>query len=152
MNFEDDENLKLQAVYDRLLRDESRNELILEDVRKVHAEGRSALILSERKEHLEILRQPLSQKGLPVYILHGTLKKKQTRESLESIRNTPEDIPLIILATGRFIGEGFDEPRLDTLFLTLPISWKGTLQQYAGRSRVMLCKMSEAAGTKARTI
>jgi superfamily II DNA or RNA helicase len=133
VNLEENENYKLHTIYDRLLRDESRNELILEDIRKVHAEGRSALVLSERKEHLETLRKSLSQEGLPVYALHGTLKKKQTRETIESIKNTPEGIPLIILATGRFIGEGFDEPRLDTLFLTLPISWKGTLQQYAGR-------------------
>ncbi|MEW5817586.1 MAG: helicase-related protein, partial [Spirochaetota bacterium] len=123
----------MQAVYDRLLRDEARNKLIMEDVSQVYAERRSALVLSERKEHLAILQDLLCREGLQVFSLHGTLKKKQTRETVESIRNLPEGSPLIILATGRFIGEGFDEPRLDTLFLTLPISWKGTLQQYAGR-------------------
>jgi superfamily II DNA or RNA helicase len=132
-NFEEGGTLGLQAVYDRLLRDEDRNELILEDICKVYAEGRSALVLSERKEHLAILQDLLSREGLRVFTLHGTLKKKQARETVESIRNLPEGNALIILATGRFLGEGFDEPRLDTLFLTLPISWKGTLQQYAGR-------------------
>lgn len=127
------EGLRVQAIYDRLLRDEARNELILNDVRTAYDKGRSVLVLSERKEHLALLYALLCREGLQVFCLHGSLKKKQTQETVRSIRNLPEHMPLIILATGRFTGEGFDEPRLDTLFLTLPISWKGTLQQYAGR-------------------
>jgi len=133
MRLEEDETLRLQAIYDCLLRNEARNKLIVDDIQKVFSERRSALVVSERKEHLAILHDLLRQKNLPVFSLHGTLKKKQTRETVESIRNLPEGSPLILLATGRFIGEGFDEPRLDTLFLGLPISWKGTLLQYAGR-------------------
>jgi len=132
-SFEEGEGLRLQAMYDRLLRHEARNELILGDIRKAYEEGRSALVLSERKEHLAILQDLLCREGLQVFSLHGTLKKKQTQETVGLIRSVPKETALVILATGRFIGEGFDEPRLDTLFLTLPISWKGTLQQYAGR-------------------
>lgn len=65
--------------------------------------------------------------------LTGKMGRKKTREVFEFINNTPDDKNLVLVATGSFIGEGFDEPRLDTLFLAMPISWKGTLQQYAGR-------------------
>lgn len=58
---------------------------------------------------------------------------KETREVMQAIASVPADKPLTLVSTGKYIGEGFDEPRLDTLFLAMPISWKGTLQQYAGR-------------------
>lgn len=63
----------------------------------------------------------------------GNKSAKITREALTLITNASSEKPILIVSTGRYIGEGFDEPRLDTLFLAMPISWKGTLQQYAGR-------------------
>ena len=127
------ENPKIHEIYNQLLNDNTRNGLIVQDVKSAFAQGHSVLVLSERKAHLTYLYERLSQEIGRIFYLHGTLKKKQTQEVMQAIQNIPKDTALVLLATGRFIGEGFDEPRLDTLFLTLPISWRGTLQQYAGR-------------------
>ena len=95
--------------------------------------GRNCIILSLRTAHVEILAKKLKEEVADVVILTGGMGTKTTREAFNRIADTPADKNLILVATGSFIGEGFDEPRLDTLFLAMPISWKGTLQQYAGR-------------------
>ncbi len=125
--------LPIQTIYGRLAKDDARNRLIVGDACRANAIGRCVLVLTERKDHLMLLRDALLNEGIQPYVLHGTLKRDQIRAALDAVRLLPNGTPFIILATGRFIGEGFDEPRLDTLLLTLPISWKGTLQQYAGR-------------------
>jgi phosphatidylserine/phosphatidylglycerophosphate/cardiolipin synthase-like enzyme len=89
--------------------------------------------LTERTAHVELLANELRKQIPGVISITGNRSAKETRESLALITNAPIDRPMILVATGRYIGEGFDEPRLDTLFLAMPISWKGTLQQYAGR-------------------
>lgn len=96
-------------------------------------EGRSALILTERVEHLEILAARLTGKAQHVVILKGGMGVKQQRELNAYMDSIPHDETRIILATGSYVGEGFDDSRLDTLFLAMPISWKGTLQQYVDR-------------------
>jgi len=107
--------------------------MIVLDVKKVLENGKHPLILTERREHLTILEEQLNGLKCTVVVLHGGIREKRRRESLQNLADIPEGQPWVILATGRYIGEGFDEPRLDTLFMTMPILWKGILQQYAGR-------------------
>ena len=107
--------------------------LVVDDVVQCHKNGRNCLVLTERTTHVESLANELSKRIPDVISLMGVMGIKETRETRIRISVTPEDRPLTLVATGRYIGEGFDEPRLDTLFLAMPISWKGTLQQYAGR-------------------
>jgi superfamily II DNA or RNA helicase len=95
--------------------------------------GRSPVLLTERREHLELLANRLSQRIENLVVMQGGLSKRQRQHLAAQIANIPADRPRLILATGRYLGEGFDDERLDTLFLALPISWRGTLTQYAGR-------------------
>jgi superfamily II DNA or RNA helicase len=121
-------------IYDGLLRNEDRNQLILTDALDSLAKGKNPLLLTERREHLEWFEKNLTTHNISVLSLHGGLSKKERNHVMEQIKNsTVNNEVKILLATGKFIGEGFDAPKFDTLFLTLPISWKGTLQQYIGR-------------------
>src|SRR5271165_3682246 len=90
----------------------------------------SSLPLTGRTDHLKYFETTLAGKVDNVFVLRGGMGKKQRRSVAEAIAAVPEDAPRVILATGSYIGEGFDDARLDTLFLAMPISWKGTLQQY----------------------
>jgi len=110
-----------------------RNQLIADDVVDCHQIGKNCIVLTERVEHVKILAEMLRQNIPDAISVTGGMGNKDTRETMQRISDFPKDKPVTIIATGRFIGEGFDEPRLDTLFLAMPISWKGTLQQYAGR-------------------
>lgn len=121
------------ALCTALVADHARNTLILADVERALADGRSPIILTERKEHLATLATHLRPRVSHFIVLHGGMKPKERREAFARLAMVPEGEPRLLLATGRFIGEGFDDARLDTLFLTMPVSWKGTLVQYAGR-------------------
>lgn len=123
----------IQDLYRALVADASRNQLIVNDVLNALEEGRSPLLLTERKDHLEYLEAQLRPAARNLVVLRGGMGAKQRREVAERIAAIPPDEERLVLATGRYIGEGFDDARLDTLFLTLPVSWKGTLVQYAGR-------------------
>ncbi len=127
------ERLTIQELYAALVQDTTRNDLITQDVRQVLADGRKPLILTERKEHITILAEKLADCGMPLFQLHGGLSAKERKVELARLAALPTEAPRLLIATGRYIGEGFDAPELDTLFLALPISWKGTLAQYAGR-------------------
>ena len=91
------------------------------------------MILTERRDHLDALAHSFTDLGPSLFILHGGLGEKKRREVVQAFQDVPEGGQRALLATGKYIGEGFDDARLDTLFLTSPISWKGILQQYAGR-------------------
>ncbi len=108
------------------------NSFVADLVRAVE-DGRSPLLLTGRTDHLKYFETALSGKVDNVFVLRGGMGKKQRRSIAEAIAAVPENAPRVILATGSYIGEGFDDARLDTLFLAMPISWKGTLQQYVGR-------------------
>ena len=110
-----------------------RNQQIIDDVLNNYHQGRNCIVLSLRIAHVESLAKKLKERVPDVISLMGGMGRKATREIFKSIADIPADKNIILVATGHFIGEGFDEPRLDTLFLAMPISWKGTLQQYAGR-------------------
>lgn len=130
---QDEKGISIQELYADITKDEFRNRLIADDVMKSYQEGRNSLVLTERTGHVETLAKMLKEKIPNVITLTGGRGAKETRETLTRISETPADKSLTLIATGKYIGEGFDEPRLDTLFLAMPISWKGTLQQYAGR-------------------
>lgn len=123
----------IQEIYFQLVSDNNRNSLILEDIRSVVRAGRSPLVLTERREHLAFFASELEKDFCNVIILQGGMGTKQRRKITEHLSGIDDSEERIIVATGRYAGEGFDDARLDTLFLTMPISWRGTLQQYAGR-------------------
>ena len=110
-----------------------RNSLIIEDIKKCIKENRIPLVLTERVKHLNILKEQLDKLGVPVVIYKGNMGKKKTEEIKSIIRDADDNKPRIILATSSSVGEGFDDSRLDTLFLTMPLSWKGRVIQYVGR-------------------
>jgi superfamily II DNA or RNA helicase len=96
-------------------------------------DGRKVLVLTERADHLENIKRSLEEHHLEPFVLHGRMSKKQRANLIAELDALPPDSPRVLLATGRLVGEGFDHPPLDTLVLAMPVSWKGTLQQYAGR-------------------
>ena len=126
-------NPSINQYYEKLISNSTRNELIIADVKNAVKEGRTPLILSERIEHLNILYEKLSDSAQNVIFITGRGTQKQKNETLEKLKAVPADESLIILATGKYAGEGFDYPRIDTLMLAMPFSWKGTLAQYCGR-------------------
>jgi superfamily II DNA or RNA helicase len=125
--------LEIQELFKLLWTDTDRNRVILQDIAAAHAQGREILILSERIDHLALLADSLGAYTDYLFVLKGGLGKKQLKTIMEHIQNVPSGSNRIILATGKYLGEGFDLPCLDTLFLVFPFSWKGTLIQYAGR-------------------
>ena len=124
---------RIQPLYAELATDELRNRLIVDDVRSVLAEGRSPILLTERKDHLELLAAGLQSVARHVLVLRGGMTPTERRAAAATLAAIPDAEPRLLIATGRYIGEGFDDARLDTLFLAMPVSWKGTLVQYAGR-------------------
>jgi len=124
---------KIQDIYSALVLDRHRNELIFNDLLKALEMGRSPLLLTERTEHLEWFAEHLKGFAQNIIILRGGMGAKQRKALAEQIKAVPDSKERVIIATGRYIGEGFDDARLDTLFLAMPISWRGTLQQYVGR-------------------
>jgi superfamily II DNA or RNA helicase/very-short-patch-repair endonuclease len=147
-----DQRVEFHRLYEALRSDERRNALICADVVSAVREGRSPLLLTERTEHLQLLAERLSSEIPHVIILQGGMGRKKLQSALDRLRTSSVQpaqnfdsgesefckakscmAGRVILATGRFIGEGFDDPRLDTLFLALPVSWRGTIAQYVGR-------------------
>ena len=124
---------KLFTIYRELASDAKRNDLILNDVIRAVTQGRSPILLTERKDHLEFFAEQLRGFVRHLIVLQGGMTDKERRSRREQLDAIPADEERLVLATGRYIGEGFDDARLDTLFLALPISWKGTIVQYTGR-------------------
>ena len=116
-----------------LAESELRNTLIVEDVLNAVTAGRTPIILTGRTSHVKLLSEMLKPHIANVIQLTGEGTAKSKREVLQGLHDIPQNSPLVIVATGKYVGEGFDYPRLDTLFLALPISWKGLVAQYAGR-------------------
>lgn len=127
------DNSRISDVWSELLKDNKRNDMIINDVLDVLDKGRFPLILTERREHLQILKEGLQNKIDFLAVLYGGMGRKSQKEIFERIKESVANSRSAILATGSYIGEGFDEPRLDTLFLTMPSSFKGRIVQYAGR-------------------
>ena len=130
---EADTRVEFQRLYEALTQAPSRNHMICADVIAAVQAGRFPLVLTERTEHLRFLTGQLSKVVPFVITLQGGMGRKELWSAMASLVQAPENQGRGPLATGRYIGEGFDEPRLDTLFITLPVSWRGTIAQYVGR-------------------
>ena len=126
-------DLSIHILYRALIQDQKRNGLIVSDIEDALREGRSPIVLTERREHLQLLADILLPTTKNLIILYGGLSEKERRNAIAELAALGEGEERLLLATGRYIGEGFDDSRLDTLFLTMPVSWRGTLNQYAGR-------------------
>jgi superfamily II DNA or RNA helicase len=123
----------IQEVFRHLANNSDRTRVVAAEIRAALMEGRKILVLTERTEHLAAIEAALNGTVASLFVLHGRMSKKQRAGLIEEIDALPPDAPRILLATGKLVGEGFDHPPLDTLVLAMPISWKGTLAQYAGR-------------------
>ena len=126
-------NPGIQGIYAQLASDEGRNRLILDDVVRALEEGRSPLLLTERRDHVAYFAERLRSLARNLIVLQGGMRSKARRAAIQKLASIPDNEERLVLATGRFIGEGFDDARLDTLFLAMPVSWRGTVVQYAGR-------------------
>ncbi len=123
----------IQDIFGHLANDQARTEAIAAEVRDAVGQGRKVLVLTERTEHLDAINAALHGLLSALFVLHGRMSTKQRRALVADLDALPPDAPRVLLSTGKLVGEGFDHPPLDTLVLTMPVSWKGTLQQYAGR-------------------
>lgn len=123
----------IQDVFRILSTDVERTRHIIKNVLEAYRSSRKILLLTERTEHLTLLHEAMAGEIEHCFVLHGRLSRKQRTDVLAKLVALDDSTPRVLLATGRLIGEGFDHPPLDTLVLAMPISWKGTLQQYAGR-------------------
>lgn len=128
-----DARIQFQDLYRELIGDDDRNRIICDEVLQNVKEGRSPLVLTERKDHLELLANRLEESVRNVVVLQGGTGIKASRAVADRLAAILHNEERVLLATGRYIGEGFDDSRLDTLFLTLPVSWRGTIAQYVGR-------------------
>ena len=123
----------IQDVFRHLAGDSERTAVIATEIENAFKQGRKVLVLTERTEHLESIVAALDGKVSALTVLHGRMTKKLRATLIAELEALPPDAPRVLLATGKLVGEGFDHPPLDTLVLAMPVSWKGTLQQYAGR-------------------
>ena len=129
----DGERPPIQHVYAALAADGDRNDLIFNDVLHALEAGRSPILLTERKDHAQYFADRLGRFARNVFLLRGGMGTRQRREVMQRLEDVSETEERILIATGRYVGEGFDDARLDTLLLTMPVSWKGILAQYVGR-------------------
>jgi len=123
----------IQDVFRHLANDRARTEALADEVRDAVGQGRKVLVLTERTEHLDAIKAALDGLKPAPFVLHGRMSRKQRAALVAELDALPPDAPRVLLSTGKLVGEGFDHPSLDTLVLAMPVSWKGTLQQYAGR-------------------
>lgn len=128
-----DKRVEFQSLYQELVEDDVRTQRICADVLESVNAGRSPLVLTERNDHLDRLERELAPSVPHLVVLRAGMGKKQRQAVSDRLAAISTVEARVILATGKYIGEGFDDPRLDTLFLTLPVSWRGTIAQYAGR-------------------
>ena len=131
---EEKDKIKISEILNDMCHNVFRNDMIIQDIKKCVLEGRIPIVLTERIEHLKILKESLEDLEVPVVVYRGNIGKKKIKEIQDVIDEADRNNkPRIILATSSSIGEGFDDSRLDTLFLIMPVSWKGRIIQYVGR-------------------
>jgi superfamily II DNA or RNA helicase len=127
------DDVAIHDIYAAMTENKQRNQMICDDVSAALSKRRACIVLSERKEHLNVFENYFRGRTDNMVVMTGGMTVKERAAAMDKLKSISPESELLILATGAFLGEGFDEARLDTLFLTMPISWKGTLAQYAGR-------------------
>ncbi len=127
------EKIHVTQAYERLRKNESRNVMIVEDVKQALADGRTPVILTRFTDQASALYEMLKPFARHPFLLTGEMPKKKRDAAIKEMASVPPDESVFLVATGQLLGEGFDYPRLDTLFLATPVSWKGVVEQYAGR-------------------
>jgi superfamily II DNA or RNA helicase len=123
----------IQEVFRHIASDLVRTNAIAIEVENAYKQGRKVLVLTERTDHLDLIQTALRGMVSSMFVLQGKMSKTQRAALITDLNALSPNAPRILLATGKLVGEGFDHPPLDTLVLAMPVSWKGTLQQYAGR-------------------
>jgi len=123
----------IAAVYRELAADPARTTQVVSDVIEAAKSGRHCLVLTQWTAHLDALADALRAAGLAPLVMRGGMGARARAAALERLDPDPDGEPLLVVATGPYVGEGFDCPALDTLFLAAPIAFKGRLVQYAGR-------------------
>ncbi len=123
--------LSYPEICSQLYQNESRNELIVEDVKKAYNENKNIMILTDRIEHIKIFEEKVKLFCDNIFVINGQMKMTEKNKFHEDIKKTPKGF--IIISTGKYVGEGFDNEYLNCLFLTMPFKWDGTLAQYVGR-------------------
>ncbi|MGN1022300.1 MAG: TOTE conflict system archaeo-eukaryotic primase domain-containing protein [Lachnospiraceae bacterium] len=129
----DPEHTTLAKAEELMTQSSVRNELISRDVREAVEHGRTPIVVTQRVEHAKILAALLQDAAAHVYVLTGSRKKAEKEALREELHCVPDRESLILIATGQYIGEGFNFPRLDTMMLVMPISFEGNVEQYVGR-------------------
>ena len=127
------QEMHINDAYMLLKDNEVRNEQIVADVKKCVDNGRTPVILTRYKEHAALLSERLQAYADKFFLLSGDKSKKELQEIRRQMEEVSLDETMILVATGQMVGEGFDYPRLDTLIMATPVSWKGIVEQYAGR-------------------
>ena len=124
---------RIQDIFRHVAENADRTNTIANKVKELYEQRRKILVLTERTEHLDHIKAALANSVAAFFTLHGRMSKKQRATVIKELDELPAEAPRVLLATDKLVGEGFDHPPLDTLVLAMPVSWKGTLQQYAGR-------------------
>lgn len=140
---QDEKEWSIGQIYAEISTSQIRNKLIVDDVIKSVNEDRNPIVLTERTAHVGVIANALKEVLPNVITLTGGISAKERKAAFEKLSSMPAESNIVIVATGKFVGEGFDEPRLDTLFLAMPVAWKGTVQQYAGRLHRLYQNKSE---------
>jgi len=124
----------IQEIYGALAEDGERSAMVIRDACELVSRGHSPLVLTERREHLNRLAALLAPRVPKLVALHGEMRPAARRAAADQLARSADGAGRqVVVATGRYVGEGFDYPRLDALLLAMPIAWKGTVVQYAGR-------------------
>lgn len=128
-----EDGLEIQAIFSALVDDVDRTNLICDDVAAAVASGRNCLVLTQRIGHIESITQHLTDRRCNADVLRGGLGKKARIAVIDRVDGANAGDGVVVVATGSYLGEGFDWPTLDTLFLAFPIAFKGRVVQYVGR-------------------
>lgn len=123
----------INEAYKELILNTRRNKQITDDVLECVRNGRTPVILTKFTEHAKILKEMLESQIEHLFLLQGGRSDKERERITDELKGVPENENVVLIAIGKYIGEGFNYPRLDTMMLAAPISWQGNVEQYAGR-------------------
>ena len=129
----EDQAAHIQQVFTVIVEDHRRTAQICHDVQRACDAGRTCLVLTQRTDHIDAIVDGLAALGHTPQVLRGGLGKRARQAVADSLSTRAPDAGIVLVATGSYLGEGFDWPELDTLFLAFPLAFKGRVVQYVGR-------------------